>query len=152
MRVERVYTRRVVRTTASSTIEQAAELMRRYHVGALIVADDPPGEAEAIGVVTDRDIVVQAVARGFDLRCMGVGDLMTPEVGSIAEHADLHEALEVMRGAGVRRLAVTDHEGRIVGILSMDDVIDGLAADFSSLAGLLKAEVAREREEVDGAA
>jgi predicted transcriptional regulator len=146
MRVDRIYTRRVVRTTKSSTLEQAADLMRRYHVGALIVAEDPPDDADAIGVLTDRDIVIQAVARGFDIRSVRVGDLMTPTVGVIPEHADLHDALEAMRSAGVRRLAVTGRDGRMVGMLSMDDVIDGLAADFSSLAGMLKTEVERERE------
>jgi CBS domain-containing protein len=149
MRIDRIFTRRIVSATRSMRIEDAAALMRRYHVGALVVADDPPGESHAVGVLTDRDVVIQAVARGFDVRDMVVGDLMTPVVGAVSDKADTHEALELMREAGVRRLVVTDALGDIVGILSMDDVIDGLAADLASLAALVKTGVAHERDELD---
>ena len=149
MRVDRIYTRSIVGTTPNSTVEEAAALMRKYHVGALLVTEDAvEDEGAAVGMITDRDVVVQAVARGFDVRELHVADLMTPTVAGIPREADLHEALELMRTAGVRRLVVTD-AGRVVGMLSMDDVIDGLAADLSSLAGLVRAEVARECEEVD---
>ncbi len=147
MKVSRVYTRNIVGTTRSASIESAAALMRRHHVGALLVRDDPPQEQAAVGVLTDRDVVVQAVATGLDTRKTPVGALMTPTVGSILETADLHEALETMRLAGVRRLVVTARgDGKVLGMLSMDDVIDGLAADISKLSGLVKNEVQHERE------
>ena len=146
MRVDRVYTRKIVGTPKSATLAEAAELMRVHHVGALLVTADPPEEANAIGFVTDRDVVLQAISRGLDPRELSVGAVMTPVVGTISEKADLHEALEMMRGAGVRRLVVTHGEGQVVGILSLDDVIDGIAADMSSLTALVKSEVARERE------
>ena len=73
-----------------------------------------------------------------------MGDVMTPVVATIDEQADLHEALEMMRGAGIRRLVVTDADNHIAGFLSLDDVIDGMAADFASLAGLIKNERVRE--------
>ena len=149
MRVDRVYTRKIVGTNRSASLAQAAELMRTHNVGALLVTDDPPQEGNAIGFVTDRDIVVNAVAKGLDARELAVGDVMTPVVGTVSEKADLHEALEIMRGAGVRRLVVTHGEGQVVGILSLDDVIDGIAADMSNLTALVKSEVARERDEMD---
>lgn len=149
MKVDRVYTRNIVAAPRSSSVQHAAALMREFHVGALLVTEDPPESAKAIGVITDRDVVVQAVARGFDTRELVVEDLMTPTVGSVPEEADLHEALELMRAAGVRRLAVTGADGAVKGMLSMDDVIDGLAADLASLAGLVKSDVEREREETD---
>lgn len=148
MRVDRIYTRSIVGTPRSSSLAEAAALMRKFHVGALLVTDDAPEEGEAVGMITDRDVVVQAVARGFDVNELRVGDVMTPTIASIGCDADLHEALEVMREAGVRRLVVSE-EGRVVGMLSMDDVIDGLAVDLTSLAGLLHNEVEREREELD---
>ena len=146
MRVDRVYTRKIVGTTRSASLAEAAELMREHHVGALLVTNDPPDEANAIGFVTDRDVVVQAVAKGLDPREISVAAVMTPVVGTISEKADLHEALELMRGAGARRLVVTRGEGQVVGILSLDDVIDGIAADMSSLTALVKSEVERERD------
>ncbi len=88
--------------------------------------------------------MVQAVALDLAPREVTVGDVMTPVVATIGEQADLHEALEMMRGAGIRRLVVTDADNHIVGFLSLDDVIDGMAADFASLAALIKTERVRE--------
>ena len=144
MRVERVFTRSVVGVPESCDLRDAAAMMHRYHVGALLVTGDEPHDMTVVGFVTDRDIVVQAVAVDISPREITVGDVMTPVVATIAESADVHEALEMMRGAGIRRLVVTDDENRITGFLSLDDIIDGLAADFASLAALLKTEHARE--------
>lgn len=150
MRVERFYTRSVIGIPRASTIEKAAEMMRKYHVGALVVMGEPPDENKIVGFLTDRDIVMQAVAEGYAPEEITVGEVMTPEVASIAEDSDLHAALETMRVAGVRRLLVTKPEGGIAGILSVDDVVDALAADLSSLAGLMKSERVRESEEYGG--
>lgn len=146
MRVERIYSRNVVGTSRSSSLESAAALMRKHHVGSLLVTDDPPEDGHALGILTDRDVVVQAVAEGLDTRSLTVGDVMSPGISYVPEKADLHEALEIMRQSGVRRLVVTRDGGKVAGVLSMDDVIDGLAADMASLAGLVKNE--REREEM----
>jgi CBS domain-containing protein len=146
MRVERIYTRNVVGAPRSTSLATAAELMRSRHVGSLLVTDDPPEDGRALGILTDRDIVVQAVAEGLDTRGLTVGDVMSPGISYIPEKADLHEALEIMRRSGVRRLVVTHDGGKVAGFLSMDDVIDGLAADMASLAGIVKTE--RDREEL----
>jgi predicted transcriptional regulator len=144
MRVERVYTRSIVGVPESCDLRDAAAMMHKYHVGALLVTGDEPHEMTVVGFVTDRDIVVQAVAQDIAPREITVGDVMTPVVATIRETADLHEAIEMMRGAGIRRLVVTDEDNRIAGFLSLDDVIDGLAAEFASLSGLIKTERARE--------
>ena len=122
----------------------AAAMMHKYHVGALLVTGDEPHDNTVVGFVTDRDIVVQAVAQDISPREVTVGDVMTPVVATIQASADLHEALEMMRSAGIRRLVVTDDDNRIAGFLSLDDVIDGLAAEMASLAALLKTEHRRE--------
>ncbi len=150
MRIERIYSRNVVGTPRSTSLASAAELMRAHHVGSLLVTDDPPAQANALGILTDRDVVVHAVAEGLDTRVLTVGQVMTPHIDYIAEKADLHEALERMRAAGVRRLVVTRDGGQVAGMLSMDDVIDGLAADIASLAGMVKSETLREREQLGG--
>ena len=144
MKVERVYTRSIVGVPRSSDLRNAASLMHKYHVGALLVTADDPDDFTVEGLVTDRDIVVQAVAMDLAPGEVTVGDVMTPVVATIGEQADLHEALEMMRGAGIRRLVVTDADNRIAGFLSLDDVLDGMAAEFASLAGLIKNERVRE--------
>jgi predicted transcriptional regulator len=145
MRVERVFTRSIVGVPEACDLRDAAAMMHKYHVGALLVTGDAPHDSTVVGFVTDRDIVVQAVAQDISPREITVGDVMTPVVATIQESADLYEALETMRSAGIRRLVVTDAENRIAGFLSLDDVVDGLAAEFASVAALLKTE--RRREE-----
>jgi len=144
MRVERLFTRSVIGVPGSCDLRDAAALMHKYNVGALLVSADDPNDLTVKGFITDRDIVVQAVAVDLAPREVRVSDVMTPAVATISEKADLHEALELMRSAGIRRLVVTDPEGRINGMLSLDDIIDGLAADFASLSALIKNERARE--------
>lgn len=144
MRVERVYTRSIIGVPGSCDLRDAAALMHKYNVGALLVSADDPNDLTVQGFITDRDIVVQAVALDLSPREVRVSDVMTPAVATIGEQADLHEALEMMRSAGIRRLVVSDAEGRIAGILSLDDVIDGLAAEMASVSALLKNERARE--------
>ncbi|HSN19837.1 MAG TPA: CBS domain-containing protein [Usitatibacter sp.] len=144
MKVERVYTRNVVVTPRSSTIEEAARTMRQFHVGTLVVIDSSSGCQEVAGIVTDRDLVVQGLAEGVDPRRTRVEKVMTPVVASVPEDAELTEALDRMRAAGVRRLLVTRAGGEPSGIVSLDDAVDGLIAELASLAGLMKNELSRE--------
>ncbi|HZP91562.1 MAG TPA: CBS domain-containing protein [Burkholderiales bacterium] len=140
MNVERIYSRNIVRVPRSSTLRDAAILMRDYHVGALLVTEDAPNEDRVMGIVTDRDLVLQAMAEGIGPDDATIGEVMTPDLVTIEGEADLHEAMETMRENGVRRLAVTADSGALVGVVSFDDVVDALAAEVGSLAGILKSE------------
>jgi predicted transcriptional regulator len=149
MRIDRIFTRNVVGTTRTANIMEAAAAMRRFHVGTLVVMDEDDGD-RPVGIVTDRDLVLQAVAEGHSPREVYVGEMMSPIVATVDEGADLHEALERMRAAGVRRLLVTQANGAIAGILSADDVVDGLSADLASLARAVKSGIAAETAEYGG--
>lgn len=151
MKVERIYTRNLVGVSRHDTIEAAAASMRRFHVGALLVVEESGAGPEVVGIVTDRDLVLLALAEGLNTQKMAVEKVMAPVVASVSESADVLEALERMRAAGVRRLMVTSDAGDPVGILSIDDVVDGLAAELASAAALMKADVRRESAEYTGA-
>jgi CBS domain-containing protein len=142
MRVDRVYTRGVLATTRSASIAEAAAAMRRFKVGALLVMDDKSaaGPALPIGIITDRDLALE----GFASESSTVGAAMTPVLATVHEDADIHEALEVMRAHGVRRLIVRDAAGKVCGIVSIDDIVDGLAADLRSAALVLKGDIKRD--------
>ena len=144
MRVERVYTRDVVATPRTASLEEAARTMRQFHVGTLVVVDTVRGRQEVVGIVTDRDLVVRGLAEGADASHTRVEKVMAPVVASVPEDAELHEALERMRAAGVRRLLVTKAGGEPAGIVSLDDAVDGLVAELASLAGLVKSGLSRE--------
>lgn len=127
-------------TTPSATLSEAAAAMRRYQVGTLLVVGDEPPTGRPVGIITDRDLALQGPAS----EVMTVAEAMTPVVATIHEDADVHEALETMRAHGVRRLVVTGRNGLVSGILSIDDVIDGLATDLASASAVLKGEIRRD--------
>lgn len=144
MKVKRIYSRDVIRAPRSVSLQEAAILMRQHHVGLLVVTDDEPNEDRAIGVVTDRDMVLQAIAEGVAPTEASVGDVMTQGLHSVSENADLFEALETMRAHGVRRLTVSAGEGTLVGVVTLDDIIDAFGAEVASLAGVIRGGRARE--------
>jgi CBS domain-containing protein len=140
MKVDRVFTRHVLATTRSATLPEAAVAMGRYKVGALLVMEDEDESGAPVGIVTDRDLALH----GFASIDMNVGAAMTPVVATVSSEADCHEALELMRAHGVRRLIVTGQDKRVCGIVSIDDVVDGLSADLASAASVLKGEIRRD--------
>jgi signal-transduction protein with cAMP-binding, CBS, and nucleotidyltransferase domain len=110
-----------------ATIAEAARLMDSHVVGALVVMDgDRP-----LGILTDRDIVVRAVARGIpdDAR---VDSVMSAGVIAVDADVDLRETLAVFRSHAIRRLPLVEG-GRIVGVLTTDDLLIDLVADLGDL-------------------
>lgn len=127
--------RSAVGVTPDATIHHAAQLMEQAAVGSLAVVE---GE-RLVGIVTDRDLVRRALARGIagDAR---IDAVMSSPVITIDADADLHEAFALFRTNAVRRLAVVRGE-RFVGMISIDDLLIDLAADLSDLARPVTAEV-----------
>ncbi|GLU33776.1 CBS domain-containing protein [Trinickia caryophylli] len=144
MKVEEFRSGGTVHIPMTCTLQEAARQMRDQHVGALIVTDDGQGEG-VVGIVTDRDIVIHAVVRDTAPRDVLVGDIMTAGVLSVDEKADIADALQAMASHGLRRLAVTSADGAVVGVLSLDDVLDALGREWAMLASVLRGERSRER-------
>jgi CBS domain-containing protein len=134
--------RNVVTVRRTDSLTDAAKLMREHHVGYLVVIDpDFTGAtARPIGVLTDRDIVVSVVARDASPRAFTVADIMTPNP-VVLELADtIAAALAEMRRIGVRRMPVIGETGELVGLLSLDDVLDVLAGELQNAAGAIRKE------------
>jgi CBS domain-containing protein len=111
----------------------AARLMRERHVGCLVVVDrGSRGEAVA-GMLTDRDIVVAAVARDLDARAMKVGEAMTHDVVTVREPDSVLDVLGTMRSRGLRRVPVLGAHGLLVGLLSLDDVLAAVALQVQAM-------------------
>ncbi|HZQ73855.1 MAG TPA: CBS domain-containing protein [Burkholderiales bacterium] len=143
MTVENVYTPSIVKASRGATIQEAARLMRQHHVGALIVTDEGLDRDKPVGIVTDRDLVLSALAEGLPLDTR-LEQVMTQALATVLRTDPLRQALEVMRTRGVRRLAVAEPGGELAGFLSLDDVVDQLAGEVAELHGLLGNELARE--------
>lgn len=144
MKVERIYTPNVVGVARADTVQEAAATMRRFHVGSLLVVEGQR-RPEVVGIVTDRDLVLLSLAEGVNVHKSTVDTAMSPVVATVSEDSDVLDALERMRAAGVRRLLVTKANGDPAGILSIDDIVDGLAAELAKAAALMKQEVGREK-------
>jgi len=144
MAVGELCNREVVITEKTASVVDAAQLMRTHHVGDLVVVEDRGGRTHPVGIVTDRDIVVEVVAAGVNPDSLKVGDIMGPEVATVRESEGLFEALRYMRDKGVRRMPVVDREGGLVGILTLDDLLSLLAEEMTELAKLVSHERRRE--------
>jgi CBS domain-containing protein len=117
--------------------------MRDRHVGALLVFEEWPHDDRPVGMITDRDIVVHAVANGASPHRSKVGEIMTPGLATVLRSASVADALEIMRSRGVRRLAVAEDDGKLAGIVSLDDIVDAIGW-LSGISGILRSEIARE--------
>ena len=104
--------------TPQTLVSEAAQLMETDDIGSLPILD---GEQLA-GMVTDRDIVVRAVAKGKDPRGMPVSEVASSELITIHANDDLADALRLMASQQVRRLPVVDEDNRLVGILAQADI------------------------------
>ena len=118
MEVREVMTADVVSIPPELTLQDAASIMKTLDVAALPVSD---GE-RLIGVITDRDITLRAIAEGRDPRTTDVGDVMTAEVVCCHEDDEVQRAALLMQREQLRRLMVVDAGGRLVGIVSLGDV------------------------------
>jgi len=114
-------------------VTEAAHLMRHQHVGDLIVVDEPDGDRVPIGVVTDRDIVVEVLGKGLDPAATRVKDIIRTPVVIATETEDTAQAIERMRTHGVRRLPVVGRHGGLVGVIALDDLLKFFAADVNAL-------------------
>ena len=117
-KVHEVMTDRPRCVTPETPISEAAQLMESEDVGSLPVLDGD----QLAGVVTDRDIVVRAIAKGKDPRGMPVHEISTRDPVTVRADEDLSEALKLMASYQVRRLPVVDEENRLVGVLAQADV------------------------------
>ena len=144
MPVGEICNREVVVSDKTMSVVEAARLMRTHHVGDLVVVDERDGRKLPVGIVTDRDIVVEVVAAGVNPDALKVGDIMGPDVATVRESEGLFEALRYMRDKGVRRMPVVDSAGGLVGLLTLDDLLGLLAEEMTELAKLVSQERQRE--------
>ena len=145
MPVGEICNREVVVAEKSLPVTEAAQFMRRHHVGDLVVVETRGETRHPVGIVTDRDIVVEVVAAGVNPEALKVGDIMGPQVATVRESEGLFEAMRYMRDQGVRRMPVVDAAGALVGILTLDDLLELLAEELGELAKLLSRERQREQ-------
>jgi CBS domain-containing protein len=126
------------------TVAEAAKLMRQHHVGDVIVVEERNGMRVPVGIVTDRDLVVEIMATDLDPGVITVGDIMEPELVTVKESVGVFEAMQYMRSKTVRRLPVVDENGALVGILTIDDLLELLSEELLAISRLVSYQRQRE--------
>jgi CBS domain-containing protein len=137
--------REVVIADKATSLIEIAKLMRQHHVGCVIISESQEGNNIPVGIITDRDIVLEIVAPQLDFEAVAIGDVMSSDLLLAREVDGLWETLKRMRSRGVRRVPVVNDEKILVGILTVDDILEILANEFSELVTLMNKE--RRKEE-----
>jgi len=140
MTVGEICTRKVIVAPRSTPVSQAAKLMREHHTGNIVVTDETGAARKPVGIVTDRDLVLEIMAQGLDPGGLSVGEVMSESPVTVRERDGLFETIASMRSAGVRRTPVVDASGALVGIVSLDDVLELMAEEMGSLANIVRQE------------
>lgn len=144
MNVSDLCDRDIVTVPASASVCEAAVAMREHHVGALAVTD-PYEAGRVIGVVTDRDLVLDLLATGRPAEGQAIGGICRTELVGVPATASIDEAVQAMQRSGVRRLLVMGPGNEVTGLVSVDDLVHAVAGEIDALADTLRGGVARER-------
>lgn len=134
MSIGELCNREVMFAIRKTSITEAAQLMRQYHVGDLVVVDLVEGKRVPVGIVTDRDIVIEIIGDSLSVDDFTVGDIMRQQLITVQEKDGVIETIRLMRAHGIRRIPVIDEEGGLAGIVSVDDMLDLLAGELTELA------------------
>jgi CBS domain-containing protein len=137
MSVGKICTRLVHTAAPEETALDAAIRMKRHGVGTLVVLDD---EQKPIGLLTDRDITTRCVAEDLDPRRALVVDLMSTPVTTISEHTPIEAGLTNMAAMNIRRVVVVDERDKLIGLLSLDDVLELLSDEAATISRLIRAQ------------
>ncbi|MDH3762749.1 MAG: CBS domain-containing protein [Gammaproteobacteria bacterium] len=144
MRVSEYCNREVVVLEQDASVTEAARIMREYHVGDVVVVRVHQGKNFPVGILTDRDIALEIVAKSADPQIVCARDAMSYELVTVNEDDDLMHAIEIMRDKGIRRLPVVDLDEALIGILTVDDVLDLLSEVFIDIVHLVDRQRRRE--------
>jgi CBS domain-containing protein len=137
MSVGRICVREVDLAESGESVHVAAKRMHARNVGTLVVVNE---RQEPIGILTDRDLALRVVGAAKDPCTTVVSEVMTGHPATLPEDAPIESALTAMREGPRRRLLVVDGDNKLVGLLSLDDVLELLSEEFGQIGELLRRE------------
>lgn len=138
--------REVVIAPQDMTVLEAAKLMRQYHVGNVVVVEKRENQSAPVGILTDRDIVVELLAKEINISLFSIGEVMTFELVTAGEKDDVIETIKKMKQKGIRRIPVVDEKGFLTGILAVEDLIELIAEQLGDLVNLFRQGQKQEAE------
>ena len=144
MSVGQYCNRHVITTDRATEIREIARMMRHHHVGTVVVVERRGDKDYPIGIITDRDLVVEVLAQNLSPETVTVSDVMSSHLVTAREDDNFWRMLDRMSAKGVRRLVTVDAKGALVGILTVEDVLTALAVGLSDVTRLVQRGIARE--------
>lgn len=144
MKIANLCTREVVGIAAHCSVQDAALLMEKEHVGALVVvtSDDP---CRVMGIVTDRDLALDVLGKGMSGAALRVADLVKAPPLAVSSGSGLQDAVTAMETGGVRRLLVVDDDGGVVGLVAAEDLMGAISEELASLSRALHKNIEDEK-------
>jgi len=146
MPISDICKRNVVTVPSDTTVFEAAKLMRQFHVGDVVVVMQKDGINNPVGIVTDRDIVVEVIAPELDAKVITVGDITVSSLAVVHESSGVLETFKAMAEEGVRRMPVINSQGNLIGIVTLDDLLLLLGREFDAIPNILSREQRKEAE------
>jgi len=139
-----ICTREVTFADKETDLVTAAQLMRRDHVGALVVVDHLDGQRKVSGLLTDRDIVTCVIAQGLDAGPLFIEDIMSTPAVTVQEDDSLIDLMRIMQSNGIRRIPVVSEKQDLIGLVTLDDVLRILAQELGLLVAAIDKGTQRE--------
>ncbi|MBE9546543.1 MAG: CBS domain-containing protein [Proteobacteria bacterium] len=146
MSVDNFCNREVVITSKDTSIVEVAQLMRQHHVGDIVVVDSSGDQPVPIGIVTDRDIVIELVAGEVALDSITAGDMMSYDLATAKEQDGIWDTLQYMCSKGIKRMPVVNEQGGLEGILTANDLLELFAEELTLLARITTGGLTREKK------
>ncbi|MES2090552.1 MAG: CBS domain-containing protein [Pseudomonadota bacterium] len=149
MRISEICRHSVVTCHRETSAVEVAQLMRDRHVGDVVVVENNDGRRIPVGIVTDRDLVVQVMAMGVSPDILLAGDLITGKLVTAVGSEFVDEAIRYMRSKGIRRLPVVDADNALIGVLTADDVTEYLAGELTDVTRIMPRQIQIEQAKRD---
>ncbi|MCL5062955.1 MAG: CBS domain-containing protein [Nitrospirae bacterium] len=139
MSLKPLMTKELTSLPSTATALDAAKYMTDMNVGSVIVVDDD----KPSGILTDRDIVTKVLSQDKDPKTTKIRDIMTSPAVTISEDRDIIDVTRLMSERGIRRFPVVDANGKIIGVITLDDVLVFLGQEMQNIANALKTELGK---------
>ncbi len=146
MFIGEICNRNVIIATRETSILELAQLMREHHVGSIIITEQQNACNIPVGIITDRDLVIELLSKDIDTKSVSAGDVMSTDLTSVRESNHVYDTLKLMRGKGIRRMPVVNDENVLVGILTVDDLLDVVISELDDIVNIVAIEQKREKQ------
>ena len=146
MFIGEICNRDVVIASKATSITELAQLMREHHVGSIVITEVQNECNIPIGIVTDRDLVIELLSKEIDTSSVAAGDVMSADLITVRESNHVYDVLKLMRGKGIRRVPVVNDENVLIGIVTVDDLLDVVISELDDIVNIVAIEQKREKQ------